>query len=433
MFRLRLSLFAILCWSSLIGLAAAQVAATLEGAWPQFRGPLRSGVSPDTGLLAQWPEDGPPLVWETRGAGRGYASLTVVGGRVYTLGDGPSTAGDGDEYVSCFDARDGQPIWKTKTGAAWAEGRPDWQSSRSTPTVDGERLYVITPHGQLLCLESGTGQEVWKKHLKADLGGSKGDSWGYSESVLIDGDRLICTPGGGQATMVALNKRTGEPVWTAVWPEDRGAGHASIVISEVGGTRVYVQTTAGGAIGVRAADGKLLWTYPIDKTTAVIPTPIVRGDLVFFTAGYNRGGALLRQVPGADGDVKLEEVYPLNTDLNNKHGGVVLVGDYLFGDSNDSGIPWCAELMSGKIVWKERGSGRNSANVTAADGHLYIRFADGTLVLAKATPDGYREISSFKIPHSGERPSWSYPVVIEGRLYVREQDYILCYDVKAKN
>ncbi len=162
-----------------------------------------------------------------------------------------------------------------------------------------------------------------------------------------------------------------------------------MVISEVGGTRVYVNTTASGALGVRAEDGQLLWTYPIDKTTAVIPTPIVRGDLVFFTAGYNRGGALLRQVPGGNGEVKVEAVYPLNTDLNNKHGGVILVGDYLYGDSNDQGTPFCAELMTGKIVWKERGPGKKSASVTAADGHLYIRWADGTMALAKASPDGF--------------------------------------------
>jgi outer membrane protein assembly factor BamB len=183
---------------------------------------------------------------------------------------------------------------------------------------------------------------------------------------------------------------------------------------------------------VRAEDGRLLWTYGIDRTTAVIPTPIIRGDLVFFTAGYRRGGALLRQVPGNDGQVTIEVVYPLNTDLANKHGGVVLVGDHLYGDSDDQGIPYCAKLMTGEIVWKERGPGQNSASVAVADGHLYIRWASGTIALAKATPDGFHVRGSFKIPGSGDRPSWSHPVIVGGRLYLREGDAILCYNV-SKN
>jgi outer membrane protein assembly factor BamB len=243
---------------------------------------------------------------------------------------------------------------------------------------------------------------------------------------------LICTPGGEKATMVALDKMTGDVIWRSARPNDRGAGHASVVISEVGGTRVYVNTTASGALGVRAEDGQLLWTYDIDRTTAVIPTPIIRDDLVFFTAGYRRGGALLRQIPQANGTVTIETVYPLNTELSNKHGGVVLVGDHLYGDSDDQGIPFCAELMTGQIVWKERGPGRGSAAVAAADGHLYIRWASGAIALVEATPEGYRQRGSFQIPGSGDRPSWSHPVIVGGRLYLREGDTILCYDV-SKN
>jgi outer membrane protein assembly factor BamB len=402
---------------------------TLSGAWPQFRGPERNAVSSDTGLLTEWPENGPPLVWQAHGAGRGYASVAIVGDKLYTMGDGLSIADDEDEYVVCFRVSDGTLVWKSRLGAAWTSGRPDWQSSRSTPTVDGDLLYILTPHGDLVCLESATGAPRWRKQLAKDFGGKKGDSWGYSESVLIDGDRLVCTPGGETATMVALDKKTGNEIWRAVWPNDRGAGHASAVISEVAGARVYVNTTAGGALGVRAEDGRLLWTYEIDRTTAVIPTPIIRGDLVFFTAGYRRGGALLRQIPGNDGQVTIETVYPLNTDLANKHGGVVLVGDHLYGDSDDQGIPFCANLMTGEILWKERGPGQNSASVAVADGHLYIRWASGTIALAKASPDGLNVRGSFKIPGSGDRPSWSHPVIVGGRLYLREGDTILCYNV----
>lgn len=400
--------------------------------WPTFRGAGRTAVAPDTDLLESWPADDPPLVWGTKGAGRGYASLAIVGDRIYTLGDGLSTAADSDEYLSCFNRADGRQLWKTKTGKPWNDGKESWQSSRSTPTVDGDMVYVITPYGSLVACTAADGAEVFRVDLKERFGGKKGDAWGYSESVLVDGDRLICTPGGEKAAVVALDKKTGGDIWACPMGDLRGAGHSSIVISEVKGRRIYVQTTASGPIGVDAATGTLLWRYPIDQTVAVIPTPIVRGDLVFFSAGYRRGGALLRQVPQANGGVSVEEIYGLNTDLANKHGGIVLVGDHLYGDSDDKGIPFCAELMTGKILWKERGSGKNSATVMAADEHVYIRYSDGTVSLVKADPAEYREVSCFSAPGSGDRPSWAHMVILDGLLYLREGDAILCYDLRAK-
>ncbi|MFM8704634.1 MAG: PQQ-binding-like beta-propeller repeat protein [Planctomycetia bacterium] len=398
--------------------------------WPTFRGPERTGVAPDTDLLEAWPAAGPRLVWQTAGAGRGYASLAIAGNRIFTLGDGLSTAADPDEYLSCFDRETGRQLWKTKTGQPWAEGPESWQSSRSTPTVDGDRVYVLTPHGQLVVCGTADGRELFRVDLKAQFGGKKGDSWGYSESVLVDGERLVCTPGGEQATLVALDKKTGKPLWTCPVKGDRGAGHSSVVIANVAGRKIYVQTTAAGAFAVDAATGRFLWAYPIDQTTAVIPTPIVRGDLVFFAAGYKRGGALVRQVAGPNGSVTIQEVYGLKKDLANKHGGIVLVGDHLYGDSDDAGIPFCAELATGNVVWKKRGSGKGSATVTAADGHLYVRFADGTLALVKADPSAYEEVAAFKIPGSDARPSWAHSVILDGRLYLREQDAILCYDLR---
>ncbi|MDZ4779541.1 MAG: PQQ-binding-like beta-propeller repeat protein [Planctomycetia bacterium] len=418
-----------LCGLLLAGSASTVRSATPADGWPTFRGAERTAVAPDTGLLTAWPEAGPALVWESAGAGRGYASLAIAGGRIYTMGDGPSTAEDKDEYLLCFNLANGQQLWKTKTGEAWNEGDPSWQGSRSTPTVDANRIYVLTAHGVLICAND-RGDEVWRKDLKAEFGGDKADGWGYSEAVLIDGHKLVCTPGAEANTMVALDKLTGDVIWSCSRPEDRGAGHASIVISEIGGTRVYVQTTGSGAMGVRAEDGKLLWTYDIDQTTAVIPTPIVRGDLVFFAAGYGRGGALLRQVGDVDGAVTVEEIYGLNKELANKHGGIVLVGDYLYGDSDDKGIPFCAELMTGSIVWKSRGTGRNSASVVAADGHIYVRYADGTMTLVQASPAAFKEVGSFKVPGSGQRPSWAHPVIFDGRLYLREDDKLMCFELK---
>lgn len=408
------------------GLALGQ---SPDAPWPTFRGPARTAMAPDTNLLESWPEGGPKLVWQTAGAGRGYSSLAIAGGRIYALGDEPSIADDKDEYLVCFDQAEGKPLWKLKTGPAWNEGKPNWHGSRSTPTVDGDRVYVVTPFGVLVAGRTD-GTELWRKDLAQDFGGQKADGWGYSESVLIDADKLLCTPGGPDHTLVALDKATGDTLWTTSRPDDRGAGHASIVVTTIGGTRVYVQSTGSGAMGVRASDGKLLWTFDIEKTTAVIPTPIVEGDLVFFVAGYRRGGALLKQVPGADGEVAIETVYPLKQELGNKHGGVVLVGGYLYGDSEDRGIPYCADLMTGEVKWKSRGAGRDSASIAAADGHLYVHYADGTMALVKASPEAFEEVGHFQVPGSGERPSWAHPVIVDGKLYLREGDVIVCYDVR---
>ncbi len=417
----------------LAALVAAAPAPARADDWPTFRGADRTGVAPDTDLLEAWPADGPPLVWKTAGAGRGYAGPAVAGDRIYTLGDGLSTAADADEYLSCFDRATGTQLWKTKTGTPWTDGKESWQSSRSTPTVAGDAVYVLTPFGQLVACAVRDGREIFRVDLTAaPFGGKKGDAWGYSESVTVDGDRIVCTPGGAQATLVAFDAQTGRPAWTCPAPDTRGAGHASIVAATVGGRKVFVQTTASGALGVDAVTGTLLWTYPIAQTTAIIPTPIVKDDLVFIAAGYKRGGALLRQVPGPDGSVRVEEVYPMKPELANKHGGIVLVGDHLYGCADDQPILFCAELLTGRVVWKERGSGKNSVALAAADGHLYARYADGTLALVPADPAGYREAAAFTVPGSGERPSWAHPVIVDGRLYLREGDEILCYDVQAR-
>ena len=231
-------------------LAGIPLAATLATDWPTFRGADRTAVSKETGLLQEWPEEGPPLVWQAEGTGRGYTSLAIAGDRIFLLGDGIAGVDEGDEYLLCQSRKDGHRLWQTKTGPAWDKGNPTWQSSRSTPTVDKDRVYALTAGGELICCDAATGAEQWRKNLKADFGGKKADGWGYSESVLIDGDRLICTPGGEKTTMAALDKRTGETIWTTVREGDRGAGHASAVIAEIGGVRVYVQTTGGGALGV---------------------------------------------------------------------------------------------------------------------------------------------------------------------------------------
>jgi outer membrane protein assembly factor BamB len=395
--------------------------------WPQFRGPNRDDVSPDKGLLKSWPAEGPKLLWKAEGVGPGFSSVAVVGDRVFTMGD----KGD-SSHVFALSRDKGEIIWTSdrvgKSGGARNAG------PRGTPTVDGELLYAIGWAGDLVCLETATGKEKWRKNFGKDFKGSSG-GWNYTESPLVDGDRLICTPGGKIATMVALNKKTGEEIWRS--PLGDKAGYSSIVISNGGGVKQYVQLTAGGTIGVAARDGKLLWRYKkLAPNTANIPTPVVLGDQVFTCAGYGKGGALLTLSSDGPGGVKCTEDY-YKAELKNKHGGVVVVGDYVYGDTDDQGNPHCAEVKTGEVKWTRRkskgktGSGRSSASVVAADGMLYFYYQNGWVSLVPASPDGYVEKGGFKIPNPKE-PCWAHPVVIGGRLYLRDDNVVYCYDVKAQ-
>lgn len=399
--------------------------------WPNFRGANRTGISSDTGLLDKWPADGPKLLFSAGGAGRGYASPAIADGKMYTLGDKVPTKDGEDEYLTCFDANTGENLWSTVTGPPWNKHKQEsWCGSRSTPAIDGDMVYVITPFGRLVAAKTSSGDIVWSRELEDDLGGKKKDGWGYSESPLIDGDNLICTPGGPKATVVALNKVTGETVWTCQREEDPGAGHSSVVISNVGGRKVYVQNTGGGPMGVDAQTGELLWEYDIAAPTAFIPTPMIKGDLVYTVAGYNTGGALLRQV-ASGGSVSVEEVYGLKTPLANKHGGVILIGDHVYFGKEDQPLFVCANLETGEVVWRERGTGSKSIAICAADGKIVLRYQSGEVVLVEASPDGYSVLGEFKTPESGDndKPSWAHPIISNKRLYLRENDSILVYDL----
>lgn len=423
--RFRLGVFAVAAAFILVGRSFAD--------WPTFRGADRTAISPDKGLLKKWPEAGPKLIWEAKGAGRGYASPAIAQGKVITLGDALSSADDKDEYLTCFDLKTGELLWKNKTGSQYKDQRNDqWNSPRSTPTIDGELVYVISPTGVLVCCQTVDGKEIWRKDLKKEFGSAKADGWGYSESPTVDGDWILCTPGKEKATMVALNKKSGDTIWTASRPGDTGAGHASIVVSNVGGVKTYINTTGTGVFAVRASDGKVMWTYDFgDRITAVIPTVILKDEYIFVPVGYKKGGALLKQVPGEAGEMKVEEIYGFKTTLANKHGGVVRLGDYVYGDSDDQGLPYCAEMMTGKVMWKGRDIASGSAAVCAADGCLYFRFQDGTMALVEASPEKCNVLGTFKIPGSGKRPSWAHPIIDDSKLYLREGDSILCYDLKS--
>ena len=391
--------------------------------WPQWRGPERDAVSRETGLLRQWPSNGPASVWRASGLGAGYSSVVVAHGLVFVTGERRK-----EVFCTALDVTNGKPRWICKIG----------ESSRHTlsaPTVDQDRIYALDGDGDLVCLKLSSGEMVWQKSFLEDLDGRMMSGRGYAESPLIDGDRLVCTPGGVETMMVALNKMTGEVLWRTSIP-DIGPlgvdGHSfpSMVVTEVGGIRQYVQFVGRGVIGVAADDGRFLWGYNDLSKGIHIPTPVVRDNLVFVANGYNAGSALLRLEPDGEGGIDVHEVYFLRGNrFQNHHGGMVLVGDHIFGGhGSNNGLPTCLELETGRIIWKRRGPGVGSAAVLYADDHLYFRYQNGLVALIEANPESYRLKGTFQLPGTGG-DSWAHPVVANGWLYLREQDHLWVYDV----
>lgn len=408
------------------GLAAGTGAVAAD--WPQFRGPNRDGKSAETGLLKEWPAEGPPLAWRIDGLGKGYSSVAIAGDRIYTMGDR-----DKSQFVIALDRKTRREAWATRAGNEWRDG-----GARSTPTVDGDRVYAISAHGDMVCLAVADGREIWRKNYAKDFGGKMMSGWGCSESPLVDGDRLICTPGGRDAAIVALDKKSGDVIWKARVPDLGpdgldGAGYASVVVSQACGIRQYVQLLGRGVVGVAAKDGRFLWGYNrIANKHANIATPIVHGDFVFCSTSYETGSAFLRLVPAKNGGIDCNEVYFLDQrDFQNHHGGVVLVDGHLYGGhGRNQGFPTCIEMKTGRILWKDRGPGNRSAAVAYADGNLYFRYEEGTVALIEATPKALRVASTFKLPTTRNGPSWPYPAILDGHLYLRHGDALLCYDIR---
>jgi outer membrane protein assembly factor BamB len=407
------------------GAARAQLKAAI-GDWPAWMGADRTGVSHETGLLKQWPQDGPKLLWKATDIGEGYSTPSVVGERIYLL----SNRGTRDEFALALSVQDGKQVWSIRIGSVGNPNqRPSYPGSRSTPSVDGDAVYVLGSDGDLVCLDAAKGTVRWKKSLRADFGGKPG-VWAYAESPLIDGEVLVCTPGGEQATLGALNKKNGEVIWKASVPSGNTAAYASPIVAKAGGDKQYIQFLGGGLVGVAAKDGKLLWRYNKVTGTTNCTTPLFHDSCVFVSAinrrGAGSGGALVRLTADGDG-VSAHEVY-LIKELANHHGGVVRVGDALYGTNNTALV--CIDFKTGATKWENRSVGKGS--ITAADGRLYVRSERGPIALVEATPSGYKEISRFDQPNRSAKPSWPHPVVAGGRLYLRDQDVLLCYDVKEK-
>ncbi len=402
--------------------------------WPQWRGPNRDGVCQETGLLQQWPQGGPKLLWELAGMGTGYSTVAILDGKLYSMGD-RKVGGDKAQYVYAYDLATRDELWATKIGPSHQDG------PRCTPTVEDGFVYAIGTSGNVVCLTLDSGKLVWSKNLLSDLGGASNPQWKFSESPLIDGDKLLCTPGGHRAAIAALDKTTGATIWKTSMPDigpngKEQAGYSSIMISHGAGVKQYVQLTNEGLIGVAADSGKFLWGYNrVANRVANISTPVIDGDYVFASTAYQTGSALLKLVRDGDG-VKAQEVYWLDKDtFQNHHGGFVKVGDYIYGGHNHNrGEPTCLEVKTGKVMWHADQLGKGSGCVLYADGCLYFLYEDGTAVLVEATPEKYNFKGSFKLPSrpTATGTAWPYPVISDGKLYLRHADVLFCYDVKAK-
>lgn len=414
---LRVSL---ICFTTVSTLSAAD--------WYQWRGPNRDGISEETGLLASWPPGGPRLVWRVQGLGRGMSSISITSGRIYSMGKI-----NGQVHLVCLNLSDGSPVWSTPVGGG--------DNPNCTPTVDPESglVYGVSHAGDLICCDAMSGREVWKKNFGSDFGGSMMSQWGYSESPLIDGDKLVCTPGSDSAIIAALDKKAGRTIWTTKFPQDRigsagknGAGYSSIVVGNGAGTRQYIQLIGRGVVSVAAKDGSPLWGYNrVANSTANVPTPIVSGDYVFCTSGYQDGGSALLQLRKTGGKIVANEIWYKNSkELQNHHGGVILLGPNLFfGHGHNNGFPVCVSMRQGRSLWQRtRGAGSGSAAVVFADKHLYFRYEDGTMALIEADPRSYKLKGSFKIA-SNNGKSWPHPVIQDGKLYLRDQHELLCYDI----
>ncbi len=387
-------------------------AAAQAGDWPQWRGPNRDGISKETGLLKQWPADGPPLVWKAPGAGTGYSSLAVSNGRIFTMG----LRGD-KEYVIAFDVNTGKELWSTVNGTPFRESRGD--GPRGTPTVEGDRLYALGGNGDLSCMEVKTGKVIWTQNILQKFGG-RNIKWGISESPLIMGEKLLVMPGGPDASIVALNKKDGSVIWKS---QSDVAGYSSAMPVQIGSTTHIVFFTEQRAMAVDLKDGKLLWTYgKAANNVANVATPVIRGNRVFLSSDYGTGAGLVE----IKADNSASEVY-FTKEMRNHHSSSILIGDYLYGFS--SGILTAMKFDTGEVAWRDRSVGKGS--LVFADGMLYAFSENGVVGLVEATPTGYVEKGRFRIEQDS-LPTWTHPVISNGRLYIRDQNTIYAYNVKAK-
>lgn len=410
-------------WLLVLFSAGAAAASASDPEWPQFHGPRRDNRSTDTGLLQRWPEGGPPLLWQAEGIGEGWATVAISGGKIYTAGN------IADETVITALDLDGKQLWQAKNGPAYDRQYP---GARSTPTIADGKLYHLGD-GSIVCLDAASGRRLWQVNMIDKFEG-RHPRWGLAESLLVDGNRLICCPGGPKAAMAALHKDTGETLWTCPGI-DEPPGYASPIVVEYGGLRQIITMTGASTIGVAAETGKLLWKYDCPSRFDVnVSSLLFQDGELYFSETWGRGSTKLKlQVRGQACTV--ERVWHTE-ELDNEHGGVLLVDGYLYGfaDGNHRDRHWaCLDWKTGKTMYSTKGLvGPRSATLTYADGMLYVMNERGVVALVPARPETFEIVSQFELPKQGDGPTWAHPVVCGGRLYLRHGNYLYVYDVRDR-
>ena len=394
--------------------------------WPQWQGVNRDGISQETGLNLDWTTKKPPLAWTFRQAGMGYSSPTIVGTTLYCQG-----ALDEKGFAYALDAQTGTLKWKQELGPERVEDRES--APRGAITVDGDKLYLIRGIGQIHCLSAADGKVLWQKDFKKDFNGVLMSRWGFSESPLVDGNLVICTPGGADGTMIALDKNTGTVVWRTKELKDQAA-YSSPIVADVDGVRQYIQLTSNSVVGIAAKDGKQLWKVDVPGfRTAVIPTPIYKDNMVYATSGYNAGCICIKLTKS--GDTFTTETVYANRNMVNQHGGVVLINGYIYGYSDPSG--WvCQNFKTGETVWNQRNNEVAKGAVLGVNDRLILQNErNGLLTVVAASPDGWKEFGRMNFPErtqisTVDNSVWPHPVIANGKLYVRDHDLLFCFDLK---
>ena len=402
----------------LVGLAAR---AARAADCPRFRGPTGNGVFEETGLLKTWPADGPKLAWSAKGLGEGYSSAVVAGGTVYVTGQDST----GQGLLFAF-GEDGSEKWKAPYGPEVGKLGPARPGSRGSPTVDGDRVYVVSGFGRLVTLDAKTGKELAAVDLPKRFGG-KMLRFGCAESVLVDGEKVVCTPGGPDASIVALDKKTGETIWQSKGLS-QPSGYCSASLIEVGGKKIVTTMLGQSVVGVDAATGKVLWAHANRQGNDMQPnSPVYADGIVYATAGRGTGGVALAL--SADGTSATQKW--TDKTLDNSMQGVVVIDGHVYGTAGGRGGKGliCLELAGGKVAWTAPEV--KAGALVAAEGMLYIYGSDGTVRLVKPDAKAYTPVSQFKVTH-GAGMHLAHPTIANGRLYIRHGDALAAYDIAAK-
>ena len=392
------------------------------GEWPSFHGPDRTNKSSETGLLKEWPEEGPELAWSVSGLGEGYSTVSIAEGYLFTAGIIDKTT-----YVFAFDLN-GKLIWKKPNGQSWETTRSwatGYTGSRSTPTYDNSVVYHLGELGQLTAFDYRTGNEIWSISLREKYD-AEIPEYGYSESVYIDGDHLYCNPAGKKGYIVCLDKNNGELIWTnADIPGN--VGFCSSVLFDHGDYRQITGLSSNSVYGVDSKTGKLLWVVNFENDRSNnVTDPIFYNGYVFASSGYGKGSILIKLTPS--GNNIIPEIVWQTDLMDNHHGGIILHDGYLYGSGHNARGWFCLDFLTGKQMWKSNGKG----SLTFADGMLYCLDERGRMTLVTATPEKNNEVSTFEVPSGGKGMHWAHPVVCNGRLYIRHTDKLFVYDIKGE-